>query len=259
MLYKGHVFGNRNRAAMIISISKNVSELGAAAASFAGARLREAISHNGEARLVLSTGQSQFETLEALVKEDVDWKKIEIFHLDEYIGLPVTHKASFRKYLKERFIGHIECRKFHGVDTEGNIGKVIAGLTKEIREKPVDLGLIGIGENGHVAFNDPPADFETREAFIVVTLDERCKAQQVGEGWFKSMDDVPEKAVSMTVWQIMQCRAIVSCVPHLVKADAVYRTLSNPVSSLIPATMLKQHPDFHLFLDTNSASKVITF
>ena len=244
---------------MIISISKNASELGAAGASFAGARLREAISHNGEARLVLSTGQSQFETLEALLKEDVDWKKIEIFHLDEYIGLPVTHKASFRKYLKERFIDFIECRKFHSVDTEGDIGEAIASLTKEIKEKPVDLGLIGIGENGHIAFNDPPADFETREAFIAVALDERCKAQQVGEGWFRSLDEVPGRAVSMTVWQIMQCRTIVSCVPHLVKAEAIHKFFMSGLSNLIPATMLKQHSDFHLFLDTNSASKVITF
>jgi glucosamine-6-phosphate deaminase len=244
---------------MIISISKNALELGAAAARFAGIRLREAIAENGEARLVLSTGQSQFETLESLSKEDIDWKKVEIFHLDEYIGLPVTHKASFRKYLKERFVDFIECRKFHGVDTEGEIGLTIADLTKEIRKKPVDVGFIGIGENGHIAFNDPPADFETREAFIVVTLDERCKKQQVGEGWFNSLDDVPEKAVSMTVWQITQCRTIVSAVPHPVKAEAVQKTLASKLTNMIPATMLKQHPDFHLFLDTNSASKVITF
>ncbi len=244
---------------MIINISKNASELGEAAARFAGAKLREAVAINGQARLVLSTGQSQFETLETLLKEDVDWKKIEIFHLDEYIGLPIDHKASFRKYLKERFVDHIKCRRFHSVDTEGNIAEVIAGLTAEIRKKPVDVGLIGIGENGHIAFNDPPADFETREAFIVVTLDERCKTQQVGEGWFKSVEEVPEKAVSMTVWQIMRSRTIISTVPHLVKAEAVCRTLSSPISNLIPATMLKHHPDFHLFLDTNSASKVITF
>jgi glucosamine-6-phosphate deaminase len=244
---------------MIITISKNAAELGAAAARFAGTRLREAIAHNGEARLVLSTGSSQFETLGALLKEDIDWKKTEIFHLDEYIGLPVTHKASFRKYLKERFIDFIECRKFYGVDAEGNVGKVIAGLTDEIRKKPVDVGLIGIGENAHIAFNDPPADFASRDAFIVVSLDERCKMQQVGEGWFKSVDEVPEKAVSMTVWQIMQCRTIVSAVPHLVKADAVYKTLTSKLSNMIPATMLKQHLDFYLFIDYNSASKVMTF
>ena len=244
---------------MIITISKNAAELGAAAARFAGAKLRDAIARNGEARLVLSTGRSQFETLEALLKEGIDWPKTEIFHLDEYIGLPVTHKASFRKYLKDRFVDFIECRKFHSVDTEGNIGKLIAGLTDEIRKKPVDVGLIGIGENGHIAFNDPPADFATGDAFIVVTLNERCKRQQVGEGWFNSVDEVPEKAVSMTVWQIMQCRTIVSAVPHLVKAEAVHNTLTGGLSNMIPATMLKQHPDFNLFIDHNSGSKVMTF
>ncbi|MGB7296030.1 MAG: 6-phosphogluconolactonase [Candidatus Aminicenantales bacterium] len=244
---------------MIITISKNAAELGAAAARFAGARLREAVARNGEARLVLSTGSSQFETLAALLKENVDWPKTDIFHLDEYVGLPITHKASFRKYLKERFIDFIECRNFHSVDTEGDIAKTIADLTDEIRKKPVDVGLIGIGESGHIAFNDPPADFDTREAFIVVSLDERCKRQQVGEGWFQSVDEVPEQAVSMTVWQIMQCRTIVSAVPHLVKADALYKTLSSGLSNMIPATMLKQHVDFSLFIDRNSASKVMTF
>jgi glucosamine-6-phosphate deaminase len=242
-----------------ITISKNASELGAAAARFAGTGLRDAIARNGEARLVLSTGRSQFETLAALLKEDIDWKKIEIFHLDEYIGLPVTHKASFRKYLRERFVDFIECRRFHSVDTEGNVDRTIGRLTEEIRKRPVDVGLIGIGENGHIAFNDPPADFATRDAFIVVTLDERCKKQQVGEGWFESVDDVPEKAVSMTVWQIMQCKTIVSCVPHLVKADAVFKLFTSGLTNMIPATMLKQHADFNLFVDDNSASRVIKF
>lgn len=244
---------------MIITISENASALGAAAARLSGARLREAIARNGEARLVLSTGLSQFETLAALLEEDVDWPKTEIFHLDEYIGIPVTHKASFRKYLQERFVDFIACRKFHSVDTEGDIGRTIADLTNEIRKKPVDVGLIGIGENGHIAFNDPPADFATREAFIVVTLDERCKRQQVGEGWFRSVEEVPGQAVSMTVRQIMQCRTIVSAVPHRVKAEAVHKTLTSGLSNMIPATMLKQHADFHLFLDCDSASQVIRF
>jgi glucosamine-6-phosphate deaminase len=248
-----------NGAAMIITISKNAAELGAAAARLAGARLRDAIARSGGARLVLSTGRSQFETLESLLKEDIDWPKTEIFHLDEYIGLPVTHKASFRKYLKDRFIDFIDCRKFHSVDTEGDIATLLADLKDEIRKKPVDVGLIGVGENGHIAFNDPPADFATREAFIVVTLDERCKRQQVGEGWFNSLDEVPGKAVSMTVWQIMQCRSIVSAVPHLVKAEAVYKTLTGGLSNMVPATMLKQHPDFNLFIDHHSASKFMTF
>ena len=242
---------------MIINISVNALELGSNAARFAAQQLDEAIKQYGEARLVVSTGSSQFETLQSLINENVEWDKIEVFHLDEYIGLPVTHVASFRKYLNERFISRIKIKKFHSVDVEGDIDNKIKSLTDEIRKKPVDLGLIGIGVNGHIAFNDPPADFNTREAYIVVNLDEECRMQQVNEGWFKSIDDVPMQAVSMTPWQIMQCRTIISCVPHKVKAVAVKNTLINSLTEIVPATMLKQHSDFHLFLDNNSASEII--
>jgi len=242
---------------MIINISVNALELGTRAAGFAAGKLNEAIRQNGEARLAVSTGSSQFETLQSLINENIAWEKIEVFHLDEYIGLPVTHAASFRKYLNERFINHIKIKKFHRVDVEGDIDNIIKYLTDEIRKKPVDLGLIGIGVNGHIAFNDPPADFSTREAYIIVNLDEQCRMQQVNEGWFKSIEDVPAQAVSMTPWQIMQCRTIVSCVPHKVKAVAIKNTLINSLTEIVPATMLKQHPDFHLFLDNNSASEII--
>jgi glucosamine-6-phosphate deaminase len=242
---------------MIINISVNALELGSAAARFAAERLNLAIRKNGGARLVVSTGSSQFETLQSLINEKVEWDKVEVFHLDEYIGLPVTHAASFRKYLKERFVSHINIRKFHSVDVEGDINNKIQVLTDEIRKKPVDLGLIGIGVNGHIAFNDPPADFNTHEAYIVVNLDEQCRMQQVNEGWFGSIEEVPVQAVSMTPWQIMQCRTIISCVPHKVKAVAVKNTLINSLTEIVPATILKQHPDFHLYLDINSSSEII--
>jgi glucosamine-6-phosphate deaminase len=242
---------------MIINISKNASELGIRAAKFASIKLNEAIRQNGEAKLVVSTGNSQFETFEALLKENVEWAKVEVFHLDEYIGLPVTHPASFRKYLNERFISKIKLKKFHSVDTEGDIVHTIKTLTTEIIKKPVDIGLIGIGVNGHIAFNDPPADFETREAYIIVTLDEQCRMQQVNEGWFKSVEDVPSKAVSMTPWQIMQCKTIISCVPHKVKAVSVKNMLINRLTNIVPSTILKQHEDFYLYLDNYSASEII--
>jgi glucosamine-6-phosphate deaminase len=242
---------------MIINISVNASELGSKAARFAAEKLNEAIKQNDEARLVVSTGSSQFETLQSLISETVAWEKIEVFHLDEYIGLPVSHAASFRKYLNERFISHIKVKKFHSVDVEGDIENKIKSLTDEIRKKPIDIGLIGIGVNGHIAFNDPPADFDTREAYIIVNLDEQCRLQQVNEGWFKSFEDVPIQAVSMTPWQIMQCKTICSCVPHKVKANAVKNTLINSLTEIVPATILKQHSDFHLFLDNNSASEII--
>jgi glucosamine-6-phosphate deaminase len=242
---------------MIINISADAAELGLQAAQFAAEKLNGAIEQNGEARMVVSTGSSQFETLQALLNQKIEWEKVEVFHLDEYIGLPVTHPASFRKYLYERFINHIKIKKFHSVDVEGDISEKIKSLTMEIRKKPVDLGLIGIGVNGHIAFNDPPADFNTHEAYIIVNLDDQCRLQQVNEGWFNTIDDVPARAVSMTAWQIMQCKTIISCVPHKVKATAVKNTLINRLTEIVPATMLKQHHDFHLYLDYNSASEIV--
>ena len=242
---------------MIIDISTDAEDLGSKAAHFVAIKLSEAIKQNGEARLLLSTGVSQFETLQALLKERLDWDKVEIFHLDEYIGLPVTHEASFRKYLYDRFISHLSIKKFYSIDTEGDIDQRISVLTKEIRKKQVDVGLIGIGVNGHIAFNDPPADFNTREAYIIVKLDEQCRLQQLHEGWFKSIEEVPTGALSMTPWQILQCKTIVSCVPHKVKAISVRNTLINKLTDIVPATFLKQHKDFHLYLDNNSASEII--
>ncbi|MBN2775727.1 MAG: 6-phosphogluconolactonase [Prolixibacteraceae bacterium] len=243
---------------MKIEINKNAQELGISAAKKAAEIIRDAVENNGIARIVVSTGSSQFETLEALLKDKIEWGKVEIFHLDEYIGIPITHKASFRNYLNERFIIHVHCKKFYAVDTEGDINKTISYLSDEITKRPIDLGIIGIGVNGHIAFNDPPANFETRNPYIVVSLDEKCKKQQADEGWFNSIADVPDKAVSMSVWQIMQCKTIVTAVPHQVKADAIYKTLTGKLSPLVPATILKQHPDFNLFLDSNSASRIIT-
>ena len=167
---------------MNMEISISSADLGKKAARLISEKLNGAINMNGEARMIVSTGSSQFEMFQALVKENVDWPRVEVFHLDEYIGLPVTHIASFRKYLYERFINLVPVRKFHGVDVEGNIAGRIRDLASEIRRKPIDLGLIGIGVNGHIAFNDPPADFNTHDAYIVVKLDEKCKMQQVDEG-----------------------------------------------------------------------------
>ena len=242
---------------MIINISPDARILGRRAGMFAAEIINRSIKENSEARMVVSTGSSQFETLQTLIDQEIDWRKVEIFHLDEYIGIPASHPASFRKYLYERFINHIKVGAFHAVDVEGDISSKIRYLTAELRKKPIDLGLIGIGVNGHIAFNDPPADFETKEAYAVVNLDEVCRKQQVDEGWFGSLKDVPERAISMTPYQIMQCKIIISCVPHKVKSTAVRNTLINPVTEIVPATLLKQHPDYHLYIDNNSASEII--
>lgn len=239
---------------MKVNVFKDAQTLGREAANFAVQTLNDAIAKNGEARIVMSTGASQFELLKALIQSDVDWTKVVMFHLDEYIGLPMSHPASFRKYLQERFIDHVNLRNYYFVDGEGDVEAHIAALTQEIRKSPIDLGLIGIGENAHIAFNDPPADFETKEAYIVVTLDDQCKQQQVGEGWFKTPDEVPKQAITMTVHQIMQCETIISCVPGQVKAKAIQQTFEQEVNPQVPATMLKQHQDVNLFLDEESAT-----
>lgn len=238
---------------MEIRICKDRYELGASAAKFTAAAIREAIAEKGSARILLSTGASQFDTLASLIKEDVEWDKVEMFHLDEYVNLPETHGASFRKYLKEKFTTKVNLKAAYFVDGTDENRKA---LGEKINESPIDVGLIGIGENGHIAFNDPPADFETEEPYIVVKLNDTCKKQQVGEGWFATPDDVPTHAVSMSVKQIMKCKKIVSCVPYAVKADAVYKTLSGELSNLVPATMLKTHPDFTLYIDHDSAAKL---
>ena len=239
---------------MIIHVYRTPEEMGNEAARLIAEKLNAAIAQKGEARLLLSTGASQFEMMDALIHMPVDFAKVTMFHLDEYVALPVTHIASFRKYLQERFVDKVPLKEAVFVNGEGDVEANIAAITARIKEAPIDVGVIGIGENGHIAFNDPPADFDTEASYEVVNLDERCKRQQVGEGWFATVDDVPKQAISMTVKQIMACDSIVSVVPHAVKAEAVKNTLERDVTNLVPATIMKTHPDFNLFLDSESAA-----
>ncbi len=243
---------------MKIVISKTSDELGRRAAAETAKIINAAIAKNGRARIVLSTGASQFDTLKHLVEEKVDWSKVEMFHLDEYVNMPETHPASFRKYLKERFVEKTNVGKVNFVESSP---ESIAALTEEIKSAPIDVGLIGIGRNSHIAFNDPPADFDTKESYLVVKLDDACRNQQLAEGWFPTIDDVPTEAISMSVWQIMQCKVIISAVPHAEKAWAVAQTLANELTNRIPATMLKTHENFQLFVDADSyadAGEIVT-
>jgi len=240
---------------MRINIFPTPAEMGRDAALEIAKRLNAAIAEQGYARLLLSTGASQLPMFEELVKQDVDWSKVTMFHLDEYVNLPESHIASFRKYLKERFVAKLPCiKEAVFVNGEGDVQANIAYLTERVNEAPIDVGVIGIGENGHIAFNDPPADFDTDESYIVVNLDDRCKAQQVGEGWFATLDDVPKQAISMTPRKIMQSRCIISIVPHAVKAEAVCNTLTKDVTNLVPATLMKTHPDWNLYIDYAAAA-----
>lgn len=242
---------------MNISISENARKLGEKAGNLAASLIQDAISTKGTANIILATGASQFDTLQTLVADTtIDWSKVTMFHLDEYIGLPVTHNASFRKYLTERFITQlpVALKSAHLINGETTPEEECERLNKIIRQHPIDVALVGIGENGHLAFNDPPADFDVESPYIVVTLDEPCRRQQLNEGWFPSFDAVPKQAISMSIRQIMQSAVIVCSVPDERKAVAVRNSIENQVSNLFPASILQQHAHCHFFLDTNSAS-----
>jgi glucosamine-6-phosphate deaminase len=240
---------------MKIIVRNDPVDLGREAGSNAAQMIRAAIKNNGFANIILATGTSQFETLNQLTQEDVDWKKVTMFHLDEYIGLPESSPASFRKYLKERFIQKTSgLQQVHLINGEKNPSEECHRLNEIICDTRIDVALLGIGENGHLGFNDPPADFETEDPFIVVNLDEKCRRQQLGEGWFKRIDDVPRQAITMSVTQIMKSAQIICSVPDCRKAQAVKDCFENPVSNLFPASILKEHPQCICFLDKLSSA-----
>jgi glucosamine-6-phosphate deaminase len=242
---------------MNIEIMPDKAQMGKAAAAAGAAQVREAIAKRGTANVIVATGASQFEMFGNLVREaDIDWSKVTGFHLDEYVGLPVTHPASFRRYLWERFVSRLPLplRAFHYLDAEGNPQDECRRVGEMIQRHPIDVAFVGIGENGHLAFNDPPADFETDEPYIVVELDEACRRQQLGEGWFPTFDDVPTKAISMSVRQIMKSRAIICTVPDERKAEAVRNSVEGEVSPTVPASILQRHERCTLFLDKPAAS-----
>ena len=217
--------------------------------------IKKAIAANGQANIILATGTSQFETLAQLIQEGIDWSKVVMFHLDEYIGLPESSPASFRKYLKERFLAKVpELKQYYLVNGEGDAAAECDRLGKVIKQHPIDVALVGIGENGHLGFNDPPADFETEKAFIVVGLDEDCRKQQFGEGWFETLAAVPRQAITMSIKQILRSKHIICSVPDSRKAVAVKNSLEGPVSNVNPASILQLHADCVCFLDKASSA-----
>ena len=240
---------------MLIKVFADSNALGEAAAADAAARIRDAIAARGEARIIAATGASQFAFLERLVRApDVDWSRVEMFHLDEYVGLPADHPASFRKYLLERLIRPTGITRYQLLDGQQDPQQVCRDVGRALTERPIDVAFVGIGENGHLAFNDPPADFDTDAPYLVVHLDERCRQQQVGEGWFGSVADVPDTAISMSVRQILRARAIVCVVPDARKAEAVQRSVEGPIDPMTPASILRTHPDITIYLDEASAA-----
>ena len=239
----------------MIRVFNNKIQLGQAAARQAADAIERAISEHGRARIIAATGMSQFEFLNALTETPrVDWTKIEMFHLDEYVGLPATHPASFRKYLLERLIEPAGITRYHLLDGEADPVDVCKRAGEEISAAPIDVAFVGIGENGHLAFNDPPADFETDDPYIVVDLDDACRRQQVGEGWFAALDDVPRQAISMTVKQILKAQEIICVAPDARKAEAVRNCFENEISPEFPASILRTHGDTTVYLDSESSS-----
>ena len=228
-----------------------------AAARHAARTLRDALSERGVARLIAATGASQLDFLEALTSAPaIDWTRVEMFHLDEYVGLSIDHPASFRMYLLERLIAKTGIARYHLLDGEHDAARVADEVGRELAKAPVDVAFVGIGENGHLAFNDPPADFETERPYVIVTLDEACRRQQVGEGWFASLSEVPSQAISMSVRQILKSREIICVVPDARKAAAVKACLEGDVSPMMPASILRTHAGTTVYLDRDSAAQL---
>ncbi len=239
---------------MIVKVYEDKLSLSIAAAEQASVALRRAILAQGLARIIVATGASQLNFLDALTHaEGIDWKRVEMFHLDEYIGLSVTHPASFRKYLLERLIHKVGITSFHLLDGEGDTEEVVRRVGEALSSAPVDLAFVGVGENGHLAFNDPPADFQSEDPYLVVNLDEPCRRQQVGEGWFANISEVPRQAISMSVRQILKAKEIIAVVPDARKTQAVKLCMEGEINPMAPASILRTHLATTLYLDTESA------
>jgi glucosamine-6-phosphate deaminase len=239
-----------------LHLEKTGIDVGRAAAQRGADAIRRAIAARGEANIVVATGASQFEMLSELTAAEIDWSKVTAFHLDEYIGMSADHPASFRRYLRERFASRLpRLRAMHYINGDApDLDGEISRLNRLISAVSLDVVFAGIGENAHLAFNDPPADFETVDPYIVVKLDARCRAQQLGEGWFASLGEVPERAISMSVNRILSAGSVILCVPDSRKAAAVRDTLEKEISPAVPASILRRHNDCHLFVDPASAA-----
>jgi len=240
---------------MVLKVFPDKKSLGDAAAAQAATAIRGAVRDRGTARVVAATAASQAEFLDALVKaSDIDWSRVELFHLDEYIGLPVTHPASFRKMLLELLIHKTGIKNYHLLDGDADPAEVCERVGRAIASAPIDVEFLGIGENGHIAFNDPPADFENEKPYLVVTLDEACRRQQVGEAWFADISQVPKQALSMSVKQILKAKEILAVVPDTRKAQAVKACFEGEISPMAPASILRRHSNATIYLDEKSAA-----
>jgi glucosamine-6-phosphate deaminase len=242
---------------MHIRVLHDRPALGQAAAAQGASAIQRAISSHGKAHIIGASAASQFEFLDALIATPgIDWSRVELFHLDEYVGLPMTHPASFCKFLQDRLISKTGITQYHFLNGEANPAEVIRRTSAAIASAPIDVAFVGIGENGHLAFNDPPADFDTDEPYIIVNLDEACRRQQVGEGWFPDFDAVPTRAISMSVRQVLKSKEILAIVPGPKKAEAIHKCFDGPVTNMAPSSILRTHPNTTIYLDKDSAAQL---
>src|SRR5881296_2736071 len=240
---------------MVLKVLPDKSSLSKMAAEHAAEAIGRAICDRGQARIIAATAASQFEFLDALTKmPGIDWQKVEVFHLDEYIGLPITHPGTFRRMLLDHLIKKTGVAKYHLLDGDADPAEVVRRVGEELTAAAIDVAFVGIGENGHLAFNDPPADFQTEEPYLIVDLDEACRRQQVGESWFADLSEVPRRAITMSVRQILKVKEIVAVVPDARKAQAVKSCFEGDISPLAPASILRTHPNTAVFLDKYSAA-----
>jgi glucosamine-6-phosphate deaminase len=240
---------------MALKVFDDKNSLGKAAADQAATAIRRAIREYGQARIIAATAASQLQFLDALTREpDINWKQVEVFHLDEYIGLPITHPGSFRRMLLEQLVQKTGITKYHLLDGDGDAAEVVGRVGKALASAPIDIAFLGIGENGHLAFNDPPADFQIEDPYLIVKLDEACRLQQVGEAWFADLSQVPTHAISMSVRQILKVKEILAVVPDTRKAQAIKACFEGEISPMAPASILRTHPNATVYLDRNSAA-----
>jgi glucosamine-6-phosphate deaminase len=244
---------------MRITICEDKHDLGYQAAKLGIARIREAIELNGRATIAVATGLSQISLYSHLANADLPWSKVEAYGLNEYVGIDEEHPSSFRSYLRKHFISRIEdLGAYHEVRGDyPNLAKEVDRLNTLINDRPVDVTFLSIGENGHIGLNDPPADFNTRQPFIVVDLDERCRRQQVSEGWFSSLGEVPHQAITMSVRQIIRSKYLICSVPDQRKARAVASCLYDQITPYSPSTLLRTKRECTLFLDRPSSMLVM--
>ena len=239
-----------------IQVYPSRASLGAAAAERAAALITRAIEEHGRARVIAATGNSQLPLVEALVAQPVDWKSVELFHMDEYAGMSAQHPASFRLWIRTRLAEKVHPLKTHYLEGDAvDLEAEIARYSRLLLEAPVHLAFVGFGENGHIAFNDPPvADFRDPATVKKVSLDEPCRKQQAGEGHFPDLASVPTEAVTITCTGLFRANAWVCCVPERRKAEAVRNALEGPISEACPASLVRRHPNASVFLDAESAS-----